>query len=73
MHTYFLTLSKPMVTNQSYSFISPDEYLEKEAASPIKHEYFDGDVYAMAGASDAHVTIAGNVFALLRTHVRAIL
>ena len=24
----------------------------------------------MAGASDAHVTIAGNIFALLRNHVR---
>ena len=59
-----------MVANQSYSFVSPDEYLEEEEASPTKHEYFDGDVYAMAGASDAHVTIAGNLFALLRSHVR---
>jgi Uma2 family endonuclease len=59
-----------MVANQSYSFISPEEYLAAEETSPIKHEYIDGDVYAMAGASDAHVTIAGNLFALLRTHVR---
>lgn len=61
---------KVMVANQSHLFISPDEYLAEEEASPIKHEYFDGDVFAMAGASDAHVTIAGNLFALLRTHVR---
>ena len=32
----------------------------------------DGEVYAMAGASDAHVTIAGNLIwrRLLRSHVR---
>ncbi|MBD2257703.1 Uma2 family endonuclease [Pseudanabaena sp. FACHB-2040] len=50
--------------------LTPDEYLQLEAQSAIKHEYIDGRVYAMAGASDAHVTIAGNLFALLRSHVR---
>jgi len=50
--------------------LSPEDYLQLEAKSPIKHEYLDGKVYAMAGASDAHVTIAGNLFALLRSHVR---
>jgi Uma2 family endonuclease len=42
-----------------------------EVQSPIKHEYRDGKVYAMAGASDAHVTIAGNLFALLLGHLRS--
>ncbi|MGF1496769.1 MAG: Uma2 family endonuclease, partial [Elainellaceae cyanobacterium] len=41
-----------------------------EAHSPTKHEYINGSLRAMAGASDAHVTIAGNLFALLRSHVR---
>ena len=50
--------------------LSVDEYLQLEAQSPLKHEYIDGKAYAMAGASDAHVTIAGNLFALLRSHVR---
>jgi Uma2 family endonuclease len=50
--------------------LSIDDYLQLEAQSTIKHEYIDGKVYAMAGASDAHVTIAGNLFALLRSHVR---
>jgi Uma2 family endonuclease len=50
--------------------LTPDDYLHLEADSPIKHEYIDGDVFAMAGASDVHVTIAGNLFALLRSHVR---
>ncbi len=47
-----------------------DDYLQLEAQSPVKHEYIDGEAYAMAGASDVHVTIAGNLFALLRSHVR---
>jgi len=59
-----------MIANPSENYISPQEYLSGEEISPIKHEYIDGEVYAMAGASDAHVTIAGNLFALLRNHLR---
>ena len=51
-------------------YLSVDDYLRLEAKSPIKHEYIDGKAYAMAGASDSHVTIAGNLFAALRTHIR---
>jgi len=50
--------------------LTVEEYLQLEEHSPIKHEYIDGQIYAMAGASDAHVTIAGNLFALLRNHIR---
>jgi hypothetical protein len=41
-----------------------------EEYSPIKHEYIDGYIYAMVGANDADVTIAGDLFALLRSHLR---
>jgi Uma2 family endonuclease len=51
-------------------YITPEEYLALEEKSPVKHEYIDGYIYAMAGALDPHVTIAGNIFALLRNHVR---
>ncbi|MGD1950434.1 MAG: Uma2 family endonuclease [Leptolyngbyaceae cyanobacterium] len=51
-------------------YLSVDDYLRLEAKSPIKHEYIDGKAYAMAGASDSHVTIAGNLFAALRSHIR---
>ncbi len=52
------------------SFITVDDYLAGEARSPIKHEYVAGEVFAMAGASEEHVTIALNVAAMLRAHVR---
>ena len=51
-------------------YLTPDEYLQMEEHSDIKHEYIDGYIYAMAGALDPHVTIAGNLFALLRNHLR---
>lgn len=35
-------------------FITPQEYLEGELRSEVRHEYVDGQVYAMVGASRAH-------------------
>ena len=45
-------------------------YLDWEAQQTDKHEYLDGEVFAMAGASDAHVTLALNLAMALRTHLR---
>lgn len=59
-----------MVASPEQVHLSPEQYLSYEEASPIKHEYRDGEVYAMAGASDAHVTIALNLAVGLRSHVR---
>ena len=59
-----------MIASPQYSHLTPDEYLQFEETSSSKHEYIDGEVYAMAGATDAHVTIAGNIFALLLSHLR---
>jgi Uma2 family endonuclease len=59
-----------MVANQSQNYISPEEYLKLEEISQVKHEYIQGETYAMAGASDAHVTISVNLVTLLRNHVR---
>lgn len=47
------------------------DYLAGEADAAVKHEFVDGFAYAMADADEAHVTVAGNVFALLRAHLRA--
>ncbi|MGB5962026.1 MAG: Uma2 family endonuclease [Coleofasciculaceae cyanobacterium] len=59
-----------MIASPQQPYLTPEEYLNIEEQNPIKHEYIDGQIYAMAGASDAHVTIAGNLFALLRSHLR---
>jgi len=49
---------------------SVEEYLAGELVSEIRHEYMDGRVYAMAGGTVNHARIAGNVYALLHTHLR---
>jgi len=51
-------------------WISPDEYLEGEKLAAVKHEYVEGRVFAMAGASDVHGLIAGNIFGELRNQLR---
>ncbi len=50
--------------------LSVEDYLEGEKISPIKHEYVEGEVYAMAGASDTHNMIAGDIYAALLVHLR---
>ncbi|MCC3489056.1 MAG: Uma2 family endonuclease [Microcoleus sp. PH2017_25_DOB_D_A] len=59
-----------MTLSKSYNYVSPECYLEGEKVSPIKHEYRQGEIYAMAGASDAHETICINLVNLLTSHVR---
>jgi len=51
-------------------FLRPDEYLALEAQSDVRHEYLDGQAYAMAGGTDAHTTIALNLASELRSHLR---
>jgi len=40
---------------------TPDEYLAFERTSDTKHEYLDGQIYAMAGASPTHNQICFNI------------
>jgi Uma2 family endonuclease len=47
--------------NRSGQTVSVQDYLEGEKESPIRHEYVEGYVYAMAGASDRHNRIALNI------------
>jgi len=55
---------------QSHAYFTPEDYLEIERISPIKHEYLQGQMVAMAGASKAHVIVTGNLSALLVNHLR---
>jgi Uma2 family endonuclease len=51
-------------------WLSPEEYLEGEKISEIRHEYSNGQIYAMSGASKPHNLIALNLEAALRLHLR---
>jgi Uma2 family endonuclease len=45
--------------------LSEAEFLEFERTSETKHSYFNGEIYAMVGASREHNLIAGSVYATL--------
>ncbi len=42
-------------------YLTPDEYLRIERKAAYKSEYFDGEMFAMAGASRRHNLIASNI------------
>ncbi len=50
--------------------LTAEEYLQGEETAEFKHEYLDGEVWAMVGATDAHVTIAMNLAYLLRQKLK---
>ena len=53
---------KPMFTAQ--------EYLDWERQQDTRHEYFDGEIFAMTGASRKHNLLCGNVFSSLHAQLR---
>lgn len=46
------------------------EYLEMEKTSEVKHEYLDGNIYAMSGASKRHNIVCNNLNHHLDPHLR---
>lgn len=55
---------------QHAPLVSADEYLAGEAASAARHEYLGGVIYGMAGATERHNELAGNIFAALHAQLR---
>jgi Uma2 family endonuclease len=47
-----------------------DEYLAFEETSDERHEFFDGQIFAMSGGTDAHDRLSGAAFAELRAALR---
>ena len=48
---------------------SASDYLAWELAEVDCHEYLNGEVFAMAGADDRHMTVSGNLYIALRQHL----
>jgi Uma2 family endonuclease len=49
---------------------TPEEYFAWEEQQLVRHEYIDGEVYAMSGGSISHSEIALNFGSLLKNHLR---
>lgn len=50
--------------------LSEAEYWYDEDNSAIRHEYFEGQITAMAGATERHNDVAGNILTSLKTQLR---
>ncbi len=59
-----------MSLNYATDEISAEDYLQGEMLAEFKHEYIDGEIYAMAGASEYHNLLAGNLFAELKSQLK---
>jgi Uma2 family endonuclease len=53
-----------------YDFIPFDDYLAEERDAKVRSEYVNGFIYAMAGASETHNTIASSLNALIETNLQ---
>jgi Uma2 family endonuclease len=58
-----------MSTQPTYH-LTPEEYLAVERRAEYKSEYVDGLMYQMAGGSEAHNLITGNVVTELNVQLR---
>lgn len=54
---------------QEYTPMATEDYLQLEARSPLRHEYINGEIFAMTGGSLRHNVIALSLASALRTHL----
>lgn len=58
------------MSSQVKVYYTPEEYLALERQAEHKSEYFDGEIFAMTGASRRHNLVAANVLAALHRQLR---
>jgi Uma2 family endonuclease len=59
-----------VMTAQPKRYITEEEYIEFEAASARKHEYYQGEVFALTGGTEPHNLLSGNAYASLHAQLR---
>jgi Uma2 family endonuclease len=59
-----------MIAARNFSRMTPEEYFEWEEKQEFRHEYFDGEVFAMAGGTIPHSAIAVNITTALKSRLR---
>ena len=55
---------------QPKPYLSPEDYLALERCAEFKSEYFDGEIFAMAGASEPHNLIVANTLSEIRQQLK---
>ncbi len=59
-----------MPVTRKLMYMTVEQYLESEERASERREFVDGHVFAMSGATRRHNIIAGNIYSILRAHVR---
>ena len=60
-------MAEPLLKKEFYN---REEYLEMEAESPYKSEYYSGEIFAMSGGTPAHSILCFNLIGELRDAIR---
>ncbi len=58
------------MSSQPKTYLTPEEYLAIERQAEIKSEYYDGEMFMMAGASREHNLINTNITGFLQPQLR---
>lgn len=58
------------MSRQAKAYVTPEEYLSLERGAEHKSEYYDGEIFAMTGASKEHNLITVNVASELRAQLK---
>jgi Uma2 family endonuclease len=59
------------VSTQPKTFLTPEQYLEIDRKAEFRSEYFNGEMFAMAGAKEAHNLVVANLVAGLHRQFRS--
>jgi Uma2 family endonuclease len=59
-----------MAVPQPKAPFSADDFLAWDATQTERHEFVNGEVFAMAGGEDRHASVSGNLFAALHSHLK---
>ncbi len=59
-----------IAAKEHFPRFTPEEYFAWEEKQPVRHEYINGEVYAMTGGTINHSQIASNFNRLLGNHLR---
>ena len=58
------------MATQPQQFATLEEYFEQERTALDRHEYLNGEVFAMAGGTESHATISNNIAGELYTRLK---
>lgn len=59
-----------MATSKDHLYMNVEEYLTFEKSASVRHEFVDGQVFAMVGTTLRHNIISSNLQTILQTHLR---